>query len=200
MLVTPIRGFLDYSKQEDPPYAWVAPSERKQLVFCLLALTLTGQIMDPIDLDSTSILRNFFGVPTQTKAMHLSRNPLGPRCRIRSAETSSPWTEQLDNQVLGLPSRRQPLLELSSPHPISQSNKSPFNTDTRSIHSVPLENLPHTDLPLKTYKLSVSPKLICRLNNSRRKTSFHFLSEKGTRVGRWGRPVCLPHLNSGVKV
>lgn len=37
-LVTPIRGFLDYSKQEDPPYACVAPSGRKQLVFCLLAL------------------------------------------------------------------------------------------------------------------------------------------------------------------
>lgn len=111
LLVTPIRGFLDYSKQEDPPYAWVAPSGRKQLVSCLLALTLTGQIMDPIDLDSTSILRNFLGVPTPTKAMHLSRNPPGPRCRIRSVETSNPWTEQLDNQVLGLPSRRKPLLD-----------------------------------------------------------------------------------------
>lgn len=67
--------------------------------------------MDPIDLDSTSIIRNVFGLPIQTKAMHLSRNPPGLSCHIRSTEISSLGTEQLKNQVLGLPGRRQPLLD-----------------------------------------------------------------------------------------
>lgn len=47
------------------------------------------------------------------------------------------------------------------------------------MHSVPLENLIHTDLSLKTYNFSVSPKDIWRFNTSRRKASFHFLFEKG---------------------
>lgn len=125
--------------------------------------------------------------------MHLSRSPPGLRCHIRTTETSCLWAEQLPGSWP--PQQEAAIVGLSSPHPVSQSNKSPFNTYVHSICSVPLENPDqHSSFFKRPTSSLVSPKMHVGLKAVEGKpvSTFSLKKARGREVGyNLPLPFCL---------